>query len=385
MSAEPIKLGVLLPRSQIYPAMGANLLAGLRLALAGEGVPPTTLVAAESGFGQSMAEERAKQLLQWEQVDLLIGLLGVNVAAALQPLVEARGCPCIAVNCGENIPRAHELYPLLFQHTLGLWQANYALGQWAAATLGTTALISQSFYDSGYDLPFAFRLGFEHAGGQIAFGLLSHVPPDRGSFDQLFQQAATLRPDLIFASYCGPAASQFVRAYAEAGLADRIPLLGSGMLTDAPLLAEQGAAALGVRTARAWPETPTTSVGHAFAAAYHAQHQQLPDGFAILGFELGLLVAQALAAVHPAQTAPDQLRKALAEAAADGPRGRLAFDPQTRSTAPATIFLREVQLGAAGCSNVEVAELLAPDAADSCFEPARTGLRSGWLNTYLSA
>ena len=380
MSVEPIKLGVLLPRSQIYPAMGTNLLAGLRLALAGVGTPPATLVVEEIGFGQSMAEERAKRLLQWEQVDLLIGLLGVNVAAALQPLVEARGCPCIAVNCGENIPRADELYPLLFQHTLGLWQANYALGQWAATAIGPTALISQSFYDSGYDLPFAFRLGFEHAGGQIAFGLLSHVPPDRGSF-----KAATLRPDLIFASYCGPAASQFVRAYAEAGLAGRIPLLGSGMLTDAPLLAEQGAAALGIRTARAWPETPTTSVGHDFAAAYLAQHQQLPDGFAILGFELGLLVAQALAAVDPAQTAPDQLRKALAEAAADGPRGRLAFDPQTRSTAPATIFLREVQLGAAGCSNVEVAELPAPDPADSCFEPARTGLRSGWLNTYLSA
>lgn len=381
MSNLQATIGVLLPRSQISPGLGERFLAGLRLALPERA--GLRLVSADYGTSQIMAEEQTKRLLGWERVDLLVGLLSVNLAAMLQPLLDERGAICLAANLGENLPRAVERHPLCFQHTLGLWQANWALGRWAAQHLGRRALMAQSFYDSGFDLPYAFQHGFEAAGGEVLHTVVSHVPPDRGSFGPLFARAAELRPDLVFASYCGPAATQFLRAYAEAGLAGRVPLLGSGFLTDTPLLREQAAAALGVRSARGWTDLSAAEPGRAFAAAYQAAEGAPPDAFALLGYECGLLLGQALGA-SAGDCRPAQLGPALAAAAVDGPRGRLRFEPDTRSSAVEAIYLHEVGERDGAFAPALLARLDPPTEADPRFDELRHGLRSGWVNTYLS-
>lgn len=383
MSNKTFSIGVLLPRSNLYPALGANFLAGLRLALAGDDRPAgraIDLVVEDYGFGQIMAEEQCKKLLHWHGVALITGLISVNLAAILQPILEPQQKLFLAANIGENIPRGDEYHQLFFHHTLGLWQANWAFGRWAAANLGQAAIVSQSHYDGGYDLPYAFRQGFEQAGGSFQRIFISHIPPDRGNFAPLLAEIAERRPAFVFGSYCGPTAVQFVRAYHAAGLAAHTPLLGSAMLADASLLDELGEAAVGIRTARAWPD----QLSGPFAAAYAAQQQGPPDGFALLGYESGLILAQAIRAAGDAADRPAALHAAMSAAAVEGPRGRLSFDPQSQSTQPAAIFLREVRRLGDALTHQPIAELAPPELDHPDFAAIRSGLRSGWLNTYLA-
>lgn len=383
MVTAPLTIGVLRPTSLIYPRLGEQLLAGLRLLLAqhhGElAGRPVRLVVEDYGTSQLVAEERAKKLLGWDQVDLVVGLLSINMAATLQPHFEARRAACLVCNLGENVPRHDEGHPAFVQHTLGLWQAAWAFGYWAARTLGPRAIMAQSFYDSGFDLPYAMRHGFEQGGGSIDHTVVTHRPPDRGNFAQLFELAERLRPDVILGSYCGPAATQLVRAYAASAVAGRIPLLGSPLLTEPTLLAEQGAAAIGVRSATAWAGLDATEQGRLFAAALGDQ----ASPFALLGYEAGLLLRAALAATD-GEARADALAPALVAATAAGPRGQLRFDPQTRSAAPEAVDVVEVQRHGEAYAHTPIARVAPPGETDPCFDELRGGLRSGWMNTYLS-
>lgn len=387
MSSSPLTIGVLRPTSLIAPRIGQQLLAGLELRLAERegrlGGRPVRLAVEEYGTSQIIAEDRARRLLGQERADLVVGLLSVNMAAALLPLFAGSTALCLACNLGENVPRLDELHPAMVQHTLGLWQSSWALGRWAATAIGPTAVACQSFYDSGYDLPYAFRLGYESAGGSIAHALITHRPPDRGDFPPFFARAAALGPDLIFGSYCGPAATQLVRAYAASPLAGRTPLLGSGMLADESLLADQGAAAAGVRSARAWAAPGAAGPDPAFATAFEARHAFPPDVFALLGYEAGLLLDAALAA-----TGGDARALALAPAlvgdSVAGPRGPLSFDRETQSAIPPAVTVVEAQGQDGRVAQRPLARLAPPAERDPAFDELRGGLRSGWLNTYLS-
>ncbi len=383
----PISIGVMLPRSRSYPQLAPNLLAGMELALAQldqrAAGRPLRLVVEEIGVGLAFAEQKARKLLSADMVDFAVGLLPVNLAAALQPLFAAQQVCLIASQAGENIPRRDEQGPFCFQNSLALWQANYALGARAAAQIGRRAMLAQSFYDSGYDLPFAFRLGYEQAGGEVLGTFLTHRPPDPGTFGPIFEQVERDAPDLIFASYSGRPAGDFLRAYAAAGLGGRVPLLGSGFLIDGARLQEHGEALLGAQTAVGWDEGAETALP--LGAAFRELTGRPADGFAALGYEAVRWVAAAVEALAGDLTRPERTQEALAGATIDGPRGPLRIEPGTLCALPASITLREVRRHEGALIQAPLATLPLISIDDELLGVIRDGLRSGWFNPYLCA
>ena len=71
-----LRVGVLLARSNIYPAMGQNLLAGMRLyaeqARDRTGRRAFDLVSLDAGFGSSLAVRAARRLIEADRVDLVV-------------------------------------------------------------------------------------------------------------------------------------------------------------------------------------------------------------------------------------------------------------------------------------------------------------------------
>src|SRR2546426_10380737 len=70
----------------------------------------------------------------------------------------------ILADAGANIVRETEQSPYVFHNTLGYWQSSLALGEWAVRNIGKKVFVASSFYESGYDALYAFRLGAEIAG-----------------------------------------------------------------------------------------------------------------------------------------------------------------------------------------------------------------------------
>lgn len=118
----------------------------------------------------------------------------------LQPLFDAHRVPLLAVNLGEDRASSR-----IYQ-TLGLWQANHALGIWTGQNLGGNAVIMGSIYDSGYDALDAFHDAYRSSGGHVHDFVLSDV--DRIDWDRIPNDISVL-----YASYSGKQADLFWDKY----------------------------------------------------------------------------------------------------------------------------------------------------------------------------
>lgn len=385
MTGDTLKIGVLLPQSSIYPTLGQNLIAGIQLQAMQSHGPlaerKLQFITEDIGFGQSLAEQKALKLTGFDAVDLVVGVVSTGVAAIIRDIFQARQTLFIANTIGENILRHQEHSPFIFYNSLSHWQSNLALGRWAARHLGKQAFITMSFYDSGYDTPYAFRMGLEHGGGTVLRTYMSHRPPDTGDFKPLFAHIKDAQPDFVYAAYCGPKATTFVQAYAQSEFAGRIPLVGTGFLTDDALLSQQGTAALGVKTCLPWASDLESSANQHFISSYQEMHQRTPDVFALLGFETGYLIDQALQARGDLRHI-EAVRESLLRTAFISPRGRLTMNPDTQTTAT-PLYIREVQRQGDRLSNVPIAQVDPLAEEDEQIQAMRSSPHSGWLNAYL--
>lgn len=372
------RIGLLLPSSAAYDSLDA----GFRLGLQQNGTHSLELIT-ERTEHPSAAFQKARTLISQEAVDLIVGGFTPNLAAQLRPLLETRGTFFVVAEAGANVTRVSELSPSVYYHSLDLWRASWAIGQWGARNLGRKAFVATSFYESGYDSLEAFRIGYQAAGGEVTATSVTHVPPHPVDWTAVMDGIRQARPDFVYALYSDRDAVEFVRAYADSGLAGQIPLAGSPFLVDEPLLAEQGQgeAAAGILSCLGWAPGLPSEENQAFMAAYRGMHGRNPDAFAVLGYETAQLVLGALA--EAGTTAVGELASALDTARQPSPRGRLRMDPAVHSTS-SPLYIREVRAGAAGLENVIIASINPVDERDDRLAGLRNAQRSGWTNAYLS-
>jgi len=377
---DTLRVGLLLPQSQLYPAIGANFRAGMDLFLAQRSSAdrPISLIAHEYGTTPSVAIEQAHDLISKGQADMIVGSLSSGVAATLHPLLHERQMPLLVSNIGANLTRDDRNSPYIIRNSFSYWQSSWALGRWAAGNLGKQAFVVSSFYDSGYDSLYAFQLGFESAGGTITSTKVTHRPTDTGELHMLMADIQQTQPDLVFAAYSGAQATDFVRAYAHAGLSARIPLLGSGFLTDESLLSHQGDVALGIKTALPWARTLDLPANQAFTNAFQNFSGRPADPFAVLGYDTARLISTAASSAGDTE----QLRGALAGTAFDSPRGMVQMD-KTLLEINTPLYLREVRAGAGGLSNIVIGKLPALPTNNAEIAALRASTKTGWSNAYL--
>ncbi|HEX8220434.1 MAG TPA: ABC transporter substrate-binding protein [Chloroflexia bacterium] len=370
-------VGVLLPQSSAYPKLGANFLAGLDLYLNQAGRKGISVVSAAVGTCCGQAKQEARAMLKSQKIDLMVGLVNPSVADTLVPILEASKTAFIASSLGENVARADEHSSYIFHHTMGMWQANWALGKWAATALGRTAVMASSYYDSGYDTLYAFRMGFEAGGGQVHSTHVTHRPNSDLGLSSLMSVIKQAKPSVVFASYYGQAAVDLLNAYARAGLSRSVPLVGTAFLVDQAVVNSVGSAAAGVTTSLPWAASLNTAENQAFITAYQHKTGKSPDAFAVLGYETGGLIASAID-----RAAGGSLRDALTGASVVGPRGAIAMNATTQSTS-APHYLQQAQRQGINVRNVVLADLAAAAELDGQVAALRQTTRTGWVSTYL--
>jgi branched-chain amino acid transport system substrate-binding protein len=382
-----MKVGVLLPQSTLYPRLGPNFLAGMKtcLSVLGHDRAPQeiSLVPEDIELGASLAPQKGAAMLRNGRHNLLVGVLTPSVAASFKPLLASNKGLLLACNLGENVPRHDHHSQDVFYHTLGYWQANYALGSWAARNLGPRVACVTSFYDSGYDALHAFRLGVESAGGEVVSTHISHMSGASEDLAPLMAAIDDAKPDAVYGGYYGQHAVDFVKAYANSRMSGRVPLVGSAFLTDESILAAQGNAALDIHTCFSWSPTLVNQENNAFVSAYRQNTGQSPDAFALLGFEAARLVVEAAKAAGGDVANTSKLRAALAAARFDSPRGSVGMGTQGESTG-GTLHLRKVKWEGRAPQNTLASELNATPESDAKIDALRASVKTGWLNAYLS-
>ncbi len=140
-------------------------------------------------------------------------------------------------------------------------------------------------------------------------------------FQALLTEIASIRPDAVACFFAGGGAAKFVRDYAAAGLKGRIPLYGSGFLTEGVLDAV-GNSAEGIFTTLHYGDGLETPRNKAFRLNYAKTFKLQPDVYAVQGYDTGLLLMLGADAVKGDLANKKALYAAMEGATIDSPRGK---------------------------------------------------------------
>ena len=247
----PIKIGLLLPYSNVYAVLGESITDGLSLVfeqaggtVAGRRVE---LIKEDDEVNPQVGLRKAKKLIESDGVDFLVGPVSSGVLAAIRDTVHQARQILIVANAGNDEISRDRCSRYIFRASFSNWQPNAPMGSWVAAHVAKEAYLVAPKYAAGFDMMRAFKETFVAAGGKVVGEDYTPFPvnEDFAPFLTKINQAA---PKVVYAFFSGSQAVRFVRQYDEFGLRARSKLCGAGFLTESDVLPAQGQSALGIIT-----------------------------------------------------------------------------------------------------------------------------------------
>ena len=321
-----LKLGIMLPYTGTYAALGKNIDDAMRLAIAEAGGKlggreiEYSVVDDESE--PAKGTENANKLVIRDKVDILIGTVHSGVAAAMVKVARDNDTMLIIPNAGLDAATGALCAPNIFRTSFSNSQPGFATGKYAAETKGKRAVMISWDYAAGKESTEGFKEAYTAGGGTILKELF--LPFPQVAFQPLLTEIAAIKPDLVYAFYAGGGAVSFVKDYYAAGLRKTIPLVGPGFLTDGTLEA-QGESAQGLETVLHYADDLPNAKDKAFRAAFKKAANREADVYAVQGYDTGQVLVAGLAAVKGDMGARKELVAATEKLTVDSPRGKFTF------------------------------------------------------------
>ena len=340
----PLKIGLMLPFSGTFAALGESIAAAFDMhlkELGGKmGGRAVELVRVDDESDPAKAPSNVNRLLGRERADALVGTVHSGVVMALVQAARDQEIPLIIPNAG-NVAATRELCaPSVFRSSFSNWQPAYGMGKALAAKGIKKAAWVTWAYAAGKESGDGFGDGLRSGGAELTKVLT--LPFPETNFQPLLAQLPGLGVDAVGAFFAGGGAIQFVKDYAAAGLRDKLPLCGSGFLTEG-VLKPQGTAAEGLQTALHYGDGLDNPKNVAFRAAYKSFSNRDADVYAVQGYDAAQMLAIGLAATKGDRMATKEFAAAIQAATIDSPRG--AFTVSASHNPVQTIWLREARNG----------------------------------------
>jgi branched-chain amino acid transport system substrate-binding protein len=368
-SNDPVKIGLIAPKSGGYKLLGDDLTRGFQLFLdlndGRLGGHPVDLVTADEGESPQSGMAAAESLLQ-QGVHALTGVVSSAVMLGIRDTVERARVPLIGSNAS----------PTNLQSVVYIWRTSYvndepgkALGPHVAeylttlppaersAPAGRVAIISPQ-YPGGQDVV----RGFQQAFGSGPTDPRLTEPtwteyvtnPGKDAFRQHIAKLLALKPDAVFCFFAGAAAVEFLRQLHAAGFQKQV--YGPGFLTEGNVLSElRPAEAEGIVTALNYSADINNAANRTFASAYRKAHSVSPTTYAMASYDAAQVLNKAIRIAGRRPT-PQDLNLAIGKVGQiDSPRGAWQFN-QPR-TPQQKWYLRRVQRDGQTLSNVLIDEL----------------------------
>ena len=346
---DKIKVGLMLPYSGTYAALGNAIENGFKLYVgehAGKlGGRDIEYFKVDDESDPSKAVDNINKLIKRDNVDVVVGTVHSGVVMAMAKVAKDTNTLLVIPNAGARAVTGPMCAPSIFRASFSNWQPGYAMGK-VAGEKGAKKVATITWkYAAGDESVQGFKDGIATSGGQVVKELT--LPFPNVEFQALLTEIAALKPDAVYAFFAGGGAVKFVKDYHAAGLDRTIPLYGPGFLTDGTLEA-QGEAAQGMLTTLHYADGLDTPRDNAFRKAYEAAYKSPPDVYAVQGYDSAQLLGVGLDAVKGDVGKRDALVAAMAKARIDSPRGAFTL---SRSHEPVQdIYLRKV----AGTKNMVV-------------------------------
>jgi branched-chain amino acid transport system substrate-binding protein len=325
-TASKVKVGLMLPATGTFAALGTAIENGFKLYVAEQGGKlagrEIEYVKVDDESDPAKATDNVNKLVKRDNVDVLVGSVHSGVAMAMAKVAKDTGTLLIVPNAGADAVTGPMCAQNIFRSSFSNWQPGYAMGE-VVAKKGHKNVVTITWkYAAGDESVRGFKEAFEKSGGKVVKEL--NLPFPNVEFQALLTEIAAAKPDAVYTFFAGGGAVKFVKDYSAAGLKKNIPLYGSGFLTDGTLEA-QGTDADGILTALHYADgmgNPRDTVfRQAFTKAYNVQ----PDVYAVQGYDAAQILATGLNAVKGDVSKKAEFADAVTKATIDSPRGKFTL------------------------------------------------------------
>ncbi len=318
-----IRVGLMLPYTGTFAQPGLAIDNGFRLAIDQQGGKlggrDIEWFKVDDESDPPKGIENASKLVQRDKVDVLIGTVHSGVQLGVHKVARESGVLNLIPNAGVHAATRSLCAPNVFRASFANSQPTRALGKPMVDRGHKKAVWITWKYAAGDEAFEGFKEGYSAAGGTIIKEL--GLPFPNVEFQALLTEIAALKPDAVACFFAGAGAAKFIRDYAAAGLKGKIPLYGSGFLTEGVLDAA-GPAADGIITTLHYGDGLNTPRNNAFRLAYAKAFKMQPDVYAVQGYDTGLLLIHGANAVKGDLNNKPALYKAMEGAVIDSPRGK---------------------------------------------------------------
>ena len=346
----PIKIGLILPYKGVYavPAEGIDL--GFQLALEEFGNKingrPVEVIRADDELTPSVGVQKFNKLVQSDQVDLVAGIVGSNVAIAVSDLAEKNKVPMVFANAFADEITGKFCGPFIGRTSFSANAFEYASGKYWASKGVKTAVTMGPDYTAGRAFIDGFKRGFEDNGGKVVDQIWTPFQKTK-DYSAALTQAANSGAEIIYAFYAGAEAIQVVKQHADFGLQKKLPLIGDHWVYDEAVWPALGDLVINAQHVTTHYPGIKTEANEKFVKAYEAKFKSIPTISSELGYDNGKAIMLTLQKLGGMPEDKAKFLSTMRELTFDAPRGKLKFNA-SNSAQLEKVYLVEIVKNAEG-------------------------------------
>lgn len=320
------QVGLLLPRSVIYPSINFDLRAGLSCGLADLGIADHDIKTESIGVGGDDKQIYATcEKLLMDNVRIVAGYINPTTAEKLEPLFASANALFIALDPGYHFPTSLKKNPHIFTLSLQGTLCCRISAKVAVSDGYRNIAYAGSFLDAGYRSVYAFCRGLEDEGGSITFNHITKLKRDEFTLDPLRAHLETDTADAVFAAFCGDMMYDFCNAAREVvSLKDRA-VYATPFMGEEQWVVQSPYPGIDFKTCIPWSSGLKNAENDHFKEVMTTA-QQRANIFSLLGWELAHLVKQ----IGTANT--NDAIVALEGFSFSSPRGTIVIDAETHQS-----------------------------------------------------
>jgi branched-chain amino acid transport system substrate-binding protein len=329
-------IGLLFPRSDVYPLIGAEFLEGIKTQLAlNENANKINFISESIGFGGVEKEVYGKteKLLMMDNVDLLIAFMDEKILELIKPLILAANRICIIVNTGANYPINWVAQPNIIHLTLQHSFLCAVIGSTAAqGQKQKEAALCSSFYDCGYMHLLSMVNEFVNGSGIIKHNYINkQTLKEELVFPELIQFLNDNKSvKTLLSIYDSKIASAFYKQLKDWSQAGTLEVYVSPMmLEEKALQSHQDGFPFSVEGYVPWHSSAPGNANTTFISTYQKNFQKVPYMFSLLGWETGLILQAIIDTKDVNYRNAEEVIVGLLSKKIASPRGEMILDEET--------------------------------------------------------
>jgi branched-chain amino acid transport system substrate-binding protein len=328
-AAETIKVGFMAPLSGIFAQAGKDMLEGIRLAFEQIGYQSAgrkiELIEEDSEGNPAVAQAKYRKLVTQDHIHVLTGVLLSNIGYGLIQPIERDQMPTLFLTTPDDLTKKN-VSRWILRTNFAASQPMHPLGDYAARTLKYRKVVAIAMDNPfGHEQIGGFQRVFEAAGGRVVQKIW--VPLNALDFAPYLTQVGK-DADAVCAVFVAAQGVRFIKQYAEYGLKARLPLIGSGVMTDEHVIRNLGDEAVGAVGALIWAPTLTTPANRTYLKLAEAKVGRTPAYFTAIMYSAGRWVAEAAKIVEGRVEDRERFLAAIRKASetVEDPRGPIKLD-----------------------------------------------------------